>query len=125
MDESGTIGTLAGNRPAMERFLQKLRDSANVRAACDAADVNRSTVYRWRDKWKTFADEWNEALEDACDVLEQEAWRRAMAENSDRLLMFLLKAHRPDKFKDRQELEHKGETEHIVRVIGGISVHDV
>ena len=103
---NGTNGTLTANRPAMARFLKRLRNTGNVRLSCEAADVPRSTVYRWRDKWTTFADEWDEALEDACDLLEEEAWRRAIDKGSDRLLMFLLKAHRRDKFGDtvRQEV---------------------
>jgi hypothetical protein len=89
----------------MARFIKRLRNTGNVRLSCEAADVPRSTVYRWRDKWSTFADEWDEALEDACDLLEEEAWRRAIDNGSDRLLMFLLKAHRQDKYGDRQELD--------------------
>ena len=105
---NGTNGTLASNREAMDRFIEKLRNSGNVRLACRAADVPRSTAYRWRDKWTTFADEWAEALEDACDILEGEAWKRAVEDKSDRLLMFLLKAHRPDKFKERTQTEVSG-----------------
>lgn len=108
-ESNSTNGTLAGNRPAMERFIARLRDSGNVRMAAQAAGVPRRTVYNWRDRWKTFAAEWDEALEDACDILEAEAWKRAVQENSDRLLMFLLKAYRPDRFKDRAKVEHSGD----------------
>ncbi len=101
----GTYGTLASNRAAMDRFLDKLRDNGNVRLACKAAGVPRSTAYRWRTKFKTFADEWDEALEDACDILEGIAWKRAVSGQSDRLLMFLLKAHRPDRFASRSKQE--------------------
>ncbi|NIV30648.1 MAG: hypothetical protein GWN58_14455, partial [Anaerolineae bacterium] len=68
----------------------------------------RSTAYRWRDRWSTFAAEWDEALEDACDLLEAEAWERAIEKGSDRLLMFLLKAHRRDKYGDRVRQEVSG-----------------
>lgn len=99
-----TNGTLAKNRPAMARFLDKLRESGNVRLSCEAADVNRRTVYRWREKWSTFADEWQEALDDALDLLEAEAWRRAR-KTSDRLLMFLLQAHRRDVYGERVQVD--------------------
>ena len=102
---NGTNGTLASNREAMDRFLDKLRHSGNVRLSCKAAGVPRRTAYNWRDKWKTFADEWAEALEEALDILEAEAWRRAVEESSDRLLMFLLKAHRRGLYGDKQELD--------------------
>jgi len=92
----------------MDRFLDRLRSSGNVRAACNAAGVKRRNAYRWRKKWSTFAEEWDDALEDACDILEAEAWKRAIKKNSDRLLMFLLKAHRPGKYKARAVIEHTG-----------------
>lgn len=113
MTENGnrTNGTIAGNRIEMDRFLAKMRDSGNVRLSCIAADVNRSTVYRWRNKWTTFADEWDEALEEACDILEGKAWDRAVNKGSDRLLMFLLKAYRSDRFKERSEIKHEGGVE--------------
>ncbi len=98
---SSTDGTLAANRPAMERFLSKLRDSGNVRLSCQAAGVPRRTVYNWRKQWKSFAEEWDEALEEACDILEATAWQRAVKEGSDRLLMFLLTAHRRDVYGQR------------------------
>ena len=105
---NGTNGTLMGNRPAMERFLERLRGSGNVRLSCRAAGVPRRTVYRWRDRWVTFADEWDEAKEDACDMLEAEAWKRATEGQSDRLLMFLLKAHRRDVYGDVMRAELTG-----------------
>ena len=100
LNGNGTNGTLASNRAAMESFLDRLRSSGNVRLSCRAAGVPRSTAYRWRDKWATFAAEWEEAKEDACDMLEAEAWKRATEGQSDRLLMFLLKAHRRDVYGD-------------------------
>ena len=59
-------------------FIAALRTSGNVRAACLAAGIARKTAYRWRDTWATFADDWAEALEDSCDVLEAEARRRGL-----------------------------------------------
>ena len=119
MASYGTNGTLMGNRPAMDRFLDRLRNSGNIRLSCKAAGIPRRTVYNWRDKWSTFRTDWDDALEDACDALEAEAWRRATDGSSDRLLMFLLKAHRPNKFKERSLQEHTGEggSEIIFRVI--------
>ena len=119
---NGTNGTLASNQEAMERFLARLRESGNVRASCDAAGVPRRTAYNWRGQWATFAKAWDDALDDAVDILEATAWKRAVKEQSDRLLMFLLKAHRPEKYKDRveQELVGKGGGEMLVRIVKGI-----
>ncbi|GAG11534.1 unnamed protein product, partial [marine sediment metagenome] len=48
------------------------------------------------------------AMEDACDLLEAEAFTRAM-KSSDWLLRMLLSAHRPERFRDttRHELTGK------------------
>ena len=114
----GTNGTLASNREAMDRFLEKLRNSGNVRLSCRAAGVPRRTAYNWRDKWVTFRQDWDEALEDACDILEGEAWKRAIEGQSDRLLMFLLKAHRPDKFKERTEVSSPEGGGFLIHLVG-------
>jgi len=116
MNDNGTNGTLASNREAMDRFLAKLAESGNITASAKAAGVPRTTVYRWREKFKTFAAEWDDALEQACDILEAEAWRRALNEQSDRLLMFLLKAHRPERFTERTETAIKAEIDGAVRL---------
>jgi len=105
---NGTNGTLASNREAMDAFLARMRQSGNVYLSCKAAGVPRSTVYRWRDKWSTFADEWDEAKDDAVDKLDAEAWRRATEEASDRLLMFLLKAHKPSVYNPPQRQQISG-----------------
>ncbi len=64
---------------------------------------------------------WAEALREACDILEGEAWRRAVQgverpihyqgaqvdtirEYSDTLLIFLLKGARPEKYRERFEM---------------------
>jgi len=114
---TGTYGTIVENRKRMDLFLEKMRTSGNVRLSCTAAGIGRTTVYRWRRKWATFAAEWDEAMEDACDVLEGVAWKRAI-KMSDRLLMFLLKAHRPDRYKERVKVETEV-TGNVTLVFGG------
>ncbi len=96
--------TLANTEAKRAAFIAALRNSGNVRASCQQAGISRRTAYTWRDKWVAFADDWAEALEDSCDVLEAEARRRGMS-ISDRLLMFLLKAHRPEVFGDKQKID--------------------
>jgi len=46
-------------------------------------------------------------MEDAVDVLEAVARRRAV-QGSDTLLIFLLKAARPAKYRERHQVEHSG-----------------
>lgn len=81
------------------RFIAILRDTSNVRLAANGAGVDRSTAYRARERSAEFRKQWEDAIEDAVDVLEAEAWKRSRA-TSDVLLIFLLKAHRPLKYRE-------------------------
>lgn len=90
-----------------EPFLAALRNSGNVRASCNAAKVSRIMVYKERDQSKEFADQWDEAKEEAIELLEGICRQRAM-NNSDVLMMFLLKAHRPDVYRERTDVNLKG-----------------
>src|SRR4051812_1289816 len=66
-------------RPWKAKFLQRLAECGNVKLAADASGVGRRTVYTHRESDKDFAAKWDEAMEDAADVLEAEARRRAVA----------------------------------------------
>jgi AcrR family transcriptional regulator len=59
-------------------FLAALREVPVVQHGCDAAGVNRSTVYRARETDKVFAEAWEQAMETGVDRAEQEALRRAV-----------------------------------------------
>ena len=113
------------NKSARDRFLESLRETANVREACKAAGVGRRTAYDHRDADPEFAAAWKEAEEIATDALEAEARRRAIygvaepvfhkgaicghiVKYSDRMLEILLKAHRPGKFRENVSMEHSG-----------------
>lgn len=107
-------------------FINALRNSGNVRAACQAAGIARSAAYLARERSPEFKAAWDEALEEAVDTLEAAAWMRArdgvkrvepimyqgqkvaekvIAEYSDSLMSLLLKAHRPAKYRERFDVE--------------------
>ncbi len=110
---------------AREAFLGALSAGASITAACRSADLGRTTVYGWRASDDDFARSWDEAIEGGTDRLEDEAFRRAhdgvaepvisggrqvldadgaplvVRRYSDNLLVTLLKARRPERFKDR------------------------
>jgi hypothetical protein len=107
-------------------FLAALRDSGNVRAATQAAQVDRSTVYKLRDRDKGFAEAFVIARDEAADVLEAEALRRAtlgvdepvfykgvpvgsVKRYSDALLIFLLKAARPQTYRENVSITTEAE----------------
>ena len=66
-------------------------------------------AYRVYHKSARFAEAWENALEASIDVLEAEARRRAMKEDRDALLMFLLRGLRSKVYGDKRKLEHSGE----------------
>jgi hypothetical protein len=80
-------------------FLAVLAASGNVTLACQAAGISRTSAYKSREHSKRFSSRWAEAIDTAIDLLEAEARRRAMA-GSDLLMIFLLKAHRPEMYRD-------------------------
>lgn len=84
-------------------------------------------MYAQRKDDPDFAQDWADALDTAADVMEHEAFRRAVKgtikpvyqngklvgsikEYSDTLLIFLLKAARPEKYRERTETRHTGLT---------------
>jgi len=110
---TGELGPLIGRRrdlprPWMARFIAALRNTANVRAACQAAGITRGGAYCARRRWKTFEAAWDEALEEALDGLEAIAWKRAQ-ESSDKLLTFILTSRRPEVYGQRVRHMHDGE----------------
>jgi hypothetical protein len=114
-------------------FLDELRETANVTLAARAAGVSSGTAYKHKREDVLFAERWDEALGEAVDMLEHEAHRRAfkgtdepvfyrgdevgyVTKYSDSLTMFLLKAHRPDKYRERSEVKNE--------LSGGVALND-
>lgn len=88
----------------MPAFLANLRNTCNVREACEVVKINRSTAYDRRDADAEFREQWEEAIEDAVQLLELSARKRAL-EGDTTLTIFLLKAHRREMYQDRIALE--------------------
>lgn len=114
-------------------FLDELRESANVTVAARAVGFTVGTIYKHKREDALFAERWEEALTEAVDMLEHEAHRRAfkgvdepvyykgdevgyVRKYSDSLTMFLLKAHRPDKYRERSEVKNE--------LSGGVQLND-
>lgn len=113
-------------RSREEKFLTALAaGNGNVSRACEAAGLARRTVYQWHEEGGEFAERWDEIVEAALDQLEDEARRRAhdgvekpvfyqgaecgvIREYSDQLMMFLLRAGRPERFRERYEVKNTG-----------------
>lgn len=122
------------NRERRNKFLDALRQTGNVTAACEAAYVDRRTAYREKKSNAEFSRAWDEALEIAIEGMELEARRRAVEgrdepvfgriakdrdgvvghirKYSDVLLIFLLKAHKPAIYRETVNLKHSGAISH-------------
>ncbi len=85
----------------------------------------RSGAYALRERDPEFAKAWDEAIDEGVEEVEAEAHRRAVEgvdkpityqgqitatyrDFSDTLRIFLLKAHRPEKYRKRSEVKVEG-----------------
>ena len=96
------------------KFLKSLSTGIpNVARACRAAAIGRTLAYQWRKDDPDFAEQWENAYQNAIDNLEETAWKRAGREKnpSDTLLIFVLKSNRREIYGDRQQIEHQGKIE--------------
>lgn len=74
----GQTMSAAEKKIAQATFLEVLKSNANVREAAEAVGIDHSTVYRWKDKDKKFAELFDAANEFANWRLFGEAWKRAL-----------------------------------------------
>lgn len=98
-------------------WLEAFEEGGTVVAACKASDVPRSTAYQWRSKDEAFLLAWHDIEEATTERMEREAYRRgvegvdravyhmgkvigAERQYSDTLLIFMLKARKPDTYRD-------------------------
>lgn len=109
-----------------KRFLEALDQArGNVSNACEAARIGRQTAYDWRNGEDSFRSEWDAVVDKHMDALESEIYRRAhkgtekpvfyqgeqcgsILEYSDTLAMFILKGHRPEKYRENIKQEIGG-----------------
>ncbi len=119
------------------RFLEVLRKSPNVTVAARVAGIATSTVAKHRKEDALFEERFQEALNEAIDMLEHQAHIRAFSgveegvyykgglvdtqvKYSDALTMFLLKAHRPDKYRERSQVDSNVTGSTTLQVVTGV-----
>lgn len=110
---------IAKTRRAKALFLREFRLCGSVTRSAEKAGVHRRTVYMWMETDERFKKLFDDSLAESTDMLEEEARRRAVdgvvvpqfykgdlisaavvREYSDALLMFLLKARLPEKYRE-------------------------
>jgi hypothetical protein len=123
-------------------FLECYRQWANISFACEQTGVARRNIYNWQETDETFALAFKVAGEQATERLEREAWRRAVegspyertsyyrgeklgtdlkTEYSDQLMMLLLRARKPDVYRERLDVA----VNQVVKAIAGVDPQSV
>jgi hypothetical protein len=120
----GSVMTRGQSGRLKKRFLEAFAEMGNISRACSVAGVHRQRVYEWQEHDEEFAREFRLAELHSTERLEAEAYRRAHdgvlkekpiyqmstgvkldtiieREYSDTLLIFLLKARNPGKYRDK------------------------
>lgn len=84
-------------------FLEAFASQGTVLHAAKEVGIHRDTHYQWMKEDPDYAKAFSAASEDSVQNLEAEARRRAFA-GSDTLLIFILKAARPERYRERIEM---------------------
>jgi transposase-like protein len=90
------------------KFLSVLAEGGSVTLAARAIGIARKNVYAWRNKDEQFKADWDDAVEQGTDMLEDAAVERAIKGKSDTMIISLLKSRRKEKYAERQEHTGKG-----------------
>ena len=118
----------------IEPFLGAIMQGSSVTDAVNLVNVHITLPYKTRKTDEAFRTAWQEAAEVGTEFLEQEAARRAyhgtlkpvfhkgeqcglVREYSDTLMIFLLKARRPDKYREGVEDQARGNITINVNVV--------
>lgn len=112
--KKGGRGTGAPDKSWHAKFLELLSKSCNVSLATQGAGVDRTTAYDHYNLFPDFAAAWDDAKTTAVELLEAKAWQRAET-ISDTLMIFLLKAHKPEMYREKIEQQLGGQLEIIVK----------
>jgi hypothetical protein len=121
-----------------DTYLKLLAKHWTPAVALKACGLHRSRLYQWREEDGAFLAAEQQVREGIADELEAEAVRRAfkgvrkpvyqggllaghVTEYSDPLLVFLLKAMRPDRFREKTEVVSAP----IVKLVAGFDAEQV
>ncbi len=116
------------------KFLECLQECGQIAESYRSAGIPCSTLYRLRQLDPAFARAWDESLEIGLDRLEDEAIRRALTgiehpvfyqgrevgsvrRYSDGLLTFMLKRRRPERYRDRFDLEASDDIKRLLEAV--------
>jgi hypothetical protein len=123
-------------------FLEKYRVYGNISHCARLVGIDRRDIYYWQEHDETFAAAFQLAESDAIETMEREAWRRGIEgspyertsywkgepvgtdrkiEYSDNLLLALLKAKAPERYRDKVDLHANV----IIKTVAGVNPSEV
>lgn len=119
------------------RFLNEFRQSGNLTEAARRAGVHRSTPYRWAEWDSDFKVLMEQAENEAVDRIELVAHNLATGKYmrmvvsagkvlgeeaiySEKMIEMLLRARRPERYNQKQQIEHSGSLRSIQELLIGI-----
>lgn len=70
--------TIEQRNETMALFIESLCKDPNISLACDRAGIVRDTAYKWREKYKEFANSWEDAIERTKDTARSSFYQRAV-----------------------------------------------
>lgn len=143
----GSGGDTGDQDAAKAEFLDHIAVGQSVRAAAAAIGVKPRLLYSWRKLDDGFSAAWSAAEEAGTDIIEEEAFRRAVtgvekpvyrggeivghvADYSDAMLMFLLKSRRPERYgvsakgasgKTIEDLNLEGARDALISKFGAVT----
>lgn len=117
-------------------FLDHLATCCHVGQSCEKAGISRKTAYGWRRENEDFAAAWEQAMKEGFVALEDEMHRRGyqgvdkpvfhngvkvatVKEFSDTLAIFLAKAHDPNKYRERTDVNITGRLDIAEAIVSG------
>lgn len=130
---NSTVNLITPQKKA--EFLADFAVSGNVTFSAKKVGMNRLTIYQWINNDPNFASAFDNAKEEALDLLEKEIQRRGFEGNereyydkegnvksivkeySDTLAIFFLKGNRPEKYAERRQITGVDGKEVVFKVV--------
>lgn len=106
-----------------ELFLRGLRKTPIISYAAKLVGIPRCLAYEHRERFPEFASAWDDAITEGIESLEIEAINRAKR-ISDTLLIFMLKAHKPAKYRETVRSEVSGVDGQPIRIVTAQDLSD-
>lgn len=118
----------------VDKFLKALdQGKGNVSEACEAIGIGRTAAYEWRKDDDDFATQWNDVVDKHTDALVSKVYERAfdgwqepvfyqgdecgtVTKFSDSNAQFLLKARRPNEYRENHKIELGGPNDGPIRL---------